>query len=565
MFSRRDFLSASIAASGLAVSAGLGEIGRLAAQQNLSLDLLSSFEPLGNVTLLHITDLHAQLLPIYFREPSLNIGVAEASGQPPHLTDDAFRKFYNVAARSREAYALTASDFSSLAKNYGKMGGVDRIATVVKKIRAERGADKTLLLDGGDTWQGSWTSLQTKAADVVDVMATLGVDAMTGHWEFTYGAKRVKELTDDAPIAFLAQNVREIEWREPVFAASKVFERGGTKIGVIGQAFPRTPVSNPKWMFPEWEFGIRDAELQKEVDDIRAAGAEVVALLSHNGFDLDKKLASRVKGIDVILTGHTHDALPDVVRVGETVLVATGSHGKFVSRIDLDVRNKRVAGLRYRLIPIFSDAIPADAEMTKVVAKHRAPYENDLKRELGRTESLLFRRGNFNGSFDDMICQAMLAERDVEIALSPGFRWGTSLLPGDPITFEAVTNATAITYPACYRITMTGEQIKGMLEEIADNLFHPDPYFQAGGDMVRMGGIGYSIDIAKPLGQRISSMTLLRNGMPLEAGATYRVAGWASVNEGVEGPPIWSVVESYLRRVGTVKIPENTNVKVQGA
>ena len=554
MFSRRDFLSASIAASGLAASGGFGEIGRLAAQQNLSLDLLSNFEPLGNITLLHIADLHAQLLPIYFREPSINIGVGEASRQPPHLTDDEFRKFYNVTARSREAYALTASDFSSLAKNYGKMGGVDRIATVVKKIRAERGADKVLLLDGGDAWQGSWTSLKTNAADVVDVMSALGVDATTGHWEFTYGAKRVKELTDSAPFAFLAQNVRDIEWREPVFAASKLFERGGAKIGVLGQAFPRTPVSNPKWMFPEWEFGIRDAELQKEVEGLRAKGADVIVLLSHNGFDLDKKLASRVKGIDIILTGHTHDALPDIVRVGETALIATGSHGKFVSRIDLDVQNKRVAALRYRLIPIFSDSIAADNEMAKIVSKHRAPYEKDLNRELARTESLLYRRGNFNGSFDDLICQAMLAERDVEVALSPGFRWGATLLPGDPITFEAITNATAITYPACYRITMTGEQIKGMLEEIADNLFHPDPYFQAGGDMVRMGGIGYAIDVAKPLGHRISNLTLTRTGKSLEASANYRVAGWASVNEGVEGPPIWSVLEDYLKRAGTVKI-----------
>jgi sulfur-oxidizing protein SoxB len=422
-----------------------------------------------------------------------------------------------------------------------------------------------LLLDGGDTWQGSWSALQSKGQDMVDLMSALRVDAMVGHWEFTYGAERVKEIADRAPFAFLAQNVRDIEWREPVFPAHKVFEKGGTSIAVIGQAFPRTPISNPRWMIPDWEFGIREAEMQKQVDDARAEGAEVVVVLSHNGFDVDRKLASRVKGIDILLTAHTHDALPGLVQVGDTVLVASGSHGKFVSRLDIATRNKRVSGVRFKLMPVFSDAIAPDPEIAAMIAKVRAPYAADLAREIGRTETLLFRRGNFNGSFDDLICQAMAAERDAEITLSPGFRWGGTLLPGDPITWEAITNATALTYPACYRTEMTGAQIKNVLEEVADNIFHPDPYFQAGGDMVRVGGIGYAIDVSKPAGSRISDMSHLKSGKPIAADRAYTVAGWASVNEGVEGPPIWDVIETYVSRVKSIRLEPRAAIKVTGA
>jgi sulfur-oxidizing protein SoxB len=565
MISRRDFLQASAAASALTIGSGLGPLGQIAAQQRLTQADITRFDPLGTVTILYIADTHAQLMPLYFREPSVNLGVGEVRGLPPHLTDAEFRKYFNVATGSADAYALTADDFVSLARNYGRMGGMDRVAALIGAVRAERGEDKVLLLDGGDSWQGSWSSLQTKAQDMVDVMSALKVDAMVGHWEFTYGAERVKEIADKASFAFLAQNIRDNEWQEPVFEARKMFERGGAKIAVIGQALPRTAVANPRWMFPKWEFGIREEDMQKQVDEARAEGAEIVVLLSHDGFDVDRKLASRVKGIDVILTAHTHDAMPGLVRVGDTVLVATGSHGKFLSRLDLDVKDKKVAGVRFKLMPVFSDAIKPDASMTALVEKVRAPFAKDLARTIGRTDSLLYRRGNFNGTFDDLICDAMLSERDSEIALSPGFRWGGTLLPDSPITWEDVTNATAITYPNCYRNQMTGAQLKEVLEDVADNIFHPDPYFQGGGDMVRIGGMGYSIDISKPMGSRISGLTHLKSGKPIEAAKTYTVAGWASVNENTQGPPIWDVVVAHVGKRGTVKVEPNTAVKVTGA
>lgn len=565
MISRRDFLQATAAASALTIGGGLGPLGRAAAQQRLTQADILRFDPLGTVTILYVADTHAQLMPLHFREPSVNLGVGEAKGKPPHLTDAEFRKYFNIAAGSADAFALTADDFTALARNYGRMGGMDRIATLIGAVRAERGEDKVLLLDGGDSWQGSWTSLQTKAQDMVDVMSALKLDAMVGHWEFTYGAERVKQIADSAPFAFLAQNIRDNEWQEPVFEARKMFERGGAKIAVIGQALPRTAVANPRWMFPNWEFGIREEDIQKQVDEARAAGASIVVLLSHNGFDVDHKLAGRVKGLDVILTAHTHDAMPGLIKVGNTVLVATGSHGKFVSRLDIEVKDKKVSDIRFKLMPVFADAIKPDPAMTALIDKVRAPFAKDLAREIGKTDSLLYRRGNFNGTFDDLICNAMMAERDAEIVLSPGFRWGGTLIPGDAITWEQITNATAITYPNCYRNQMTGAQIKEVLEDVADNIFHPDPYFQGGGDMVRMGGMGYAIDVSKPMGSRISAMTHLKSGKPIEASKTYTVSGWASVNENTQGPPIWDVVAAHVSKVSTVKIEPNTAVKVTGA
>ena len=565
MISRREFLQATAAASALTLGSGLGPIGRVAAQQRLSQADITRFDALGTVTLLHVTDIHAQLMPLHFREPSVNLGVGEVKGLPPHLTDGEFRKHFNIATGSADAFALTSDDFVSLARNYGRMGGMDRIATLVGAVRAERGADKVLLLDGGDTWQGSWTALKTNGQDMIDVMSALKVDAMTGHWEFTLGADRVKQVAESASFAFLAQNVRDNEWQEPVFKARQTFERGGTKIAVIGQALPRTAVANPRWMFPNWEFGIREEDMQKQVDEARAEGASIVVLLSHNGFDVDRKLAGRVKGLDVILTGHTHDAMPGLVRVGNTVLVASGSHGKFVSRLDIAVKDNKVADIRFKLMPVFADAIAPDPAMAKLVEQVRAPYAKDLARVIGKTDSLLYRRGNFNGTFDDLICNAMLAERDAEIALSPGFRWGGTLLPEENITWEHVTNATAITYPNCYRNQMSGGQLKEVLEDIADNIFHPDPYFQGGGDMVRIGGMGYAIDISKPVGSRISNLTHLKSGKPIEASKNYTVSGWASINENTQGPPIWDVLAAHVSRTGSVKIEPNTAVKVTGA
>lgn len=563
MISRREFLMATAALSAVAGSGLVGSWPRAAAQQRITEGDLLDFQSFGNVTLVHITDIHAQMVPIYFREPSVNLGVGAVAGLPPHVTGADFLKLYNIEPQSPQAYALTYEDFSALAQSYGKMGGMDRIATIVNRIRSERG-ENMLLLDGGDTWQGSYTSLQTKGQDMVDAMNALKPDAMTGHWEFTYGTDRVKEIVESLPFAFLGGNIFDAEWDEPAFDAYKMFEKGGVKIAVLGQAFPYTPIANPRWMFPNWSFGIREEEIAKNVEAARAAGADLVVLLSHNGFDVDRALASRVSGIDIILTGHTHDALPEPVTVGKTLLIASGSHGKFVTRLDLDVRDGEMKGFRHRLIPVFSDIIKPDADMARLVENLRAPYADELKRELATTESLLYRRGNFNGTFDDLICQALLDVREADIALSPGFRWGTSVLPGQKITVEDVHSACAMTYPAAYRSNMTGQMLKDILEDVADNLFNADPYYQQGGDMVRVGGMAYAINPNGKMGSRISEMTLLKTGEAIEPSKDYAVAGWASVNEDTEGPAIWSVVEEYLTRNPVVRLEENRSVKVIG-
>jgi len=562
VLSRREFFHLAAAAAALPATA-LNFRSAMAKQKVTQTELLK-FDSVGQVTLLHFTDMHAQLVPIYFREPTVNLGVGEARGLPPHVTGRDFLAKYGIGPGTPEAYALTDQDFTALARSYGRVGGVDRMATLIKAIRAERPAN-TLLLDGGDTWQGSYTSLKTGGADMVDAQNVLGVDAMTAHWEFTYGVDRVQELKDMLKFPFLASNVRDTEWQEDVFEAIKYFERGGVKIAVIGQAFPYTPIANPRYLIPKWSFGVNEDNMRKRVADAKAAGADLIVLLSHNGFDVDRKLASRVDGIDVILTGHTHDALPAPVRVGNTLLIASGSHGKFLSRLDLKVEGKQVKDFRFRLIPVFSDVIAPDKEMAALVEKIRAPHMAEIGRTLGHTEDLLYRRGNFNGTFDDLICQALLQERDAEIALSPGFRWGASLLPGQAITVDDVHHHTSITYPNVYRTEMTGEFLKVILEDVADNLFNIDPYYQQGGDMVRVGGMAYTIDINKKIGSRISNMTSLKTGKPIDPARKYVVAGWASVNEGTQGPPAYDLVAGYIERQKVIKVPDNRTVTVVGA
>ncbi len=563
MISRRDFLQVAMATSAIYGAGGLGSWSRLAAQQALSQDDLLGFETTGNVTLMHVTDIHAQLKPVWFREPEINLGVGAAAGQPPHVTGRDFLKLYGIADGSPAQYALTYEDFTSLAQGYGKMGGLDRIATVVNAIRADR--PDALLLDGGDTWQGSLTALRTNGQDMVNAMNLLGVDAMTSHWEFTLGIDRVTEIVDnELNFPFLGANIFDSEWNEPAYEPYKMFERGGVQIAVIGQAFPYMPIANPGWMFPNLSFGVRQERMAEVVSEVRDAGAELVVLLSHNGFDVDRKLAADVEGIDIILTGHTHDALPEPLLVGKTHLIASGSHGKFLSRLDLDVRDGELKEVKHKLIPIFSDVIAPDPEMAALIDAERAPYEAELSEVLGHTDSLLYRRGNFNGTWDDLICDALLEVREADIALSPGFRWGASLVPGAEIRREDVFNATAMSYPAAYRTDMTGETLHIVLEDVADNLFNPDPYYQQGGDMVRVGGMGYRIDISKPQGERITEMTLLKTGERIDPSRTYTVAGWASVNEGTEGPPIWDVVEQHIRNLGTVEIAPNQTVSVVG-
>ena len=565
MLSRRDFLQVGMATTAIYGSSGFGNFSKLAAQQKLKQEDLLEFDTYGNVSLIHITDIHGQLKPIYFREPEINLGVGSALGQVPHITGANFRKMYGINDGSPSHYALTHNDFSALAQQYGRVGGLDRVATVINAIRADR--PDAILLDGGDTWHGSYTCYHSQGQDMVNVMNALKTEAMTFHWEFTLGSDRVHEIIDTLPFPALGQNIFDAEWDEPAdyFDPYTFFERGGSKIAVIGQAFPYMPIANPGWMFPEYSFGIRDENMQSVVDEVRGLGADLVVVLSHNGFDVDKKMASIVSGIDIILSGHTHDALPEPVLINQTVIVASGSNGKFVSRVDLDVRNGKMMGFKHKLIPIFSDVITPDPDIAALIDEERAPYKSQLSEVIGQSQSLLYRRGNFNGTWDDLICQAMIEEREADISMSPGVRWGPSILPGQDITREDIWNVTSMSYGKVYRTEMTGEFIHVILEDVADNLFNPDPYYQQGGDMVRIGGMGYRIDINKPQGKRISDLTLLKTGERIDPSKNYIVAGWASVNEGTEGPQIWDLVENYIRRNGSVKINPNNSVNVIGA
>jgi sulfur-oxidizing protein SoxB len=564
MISRRDFLQVGMATSAIYGASGFGNFSRLAAQQKLTQDDLLKFDTYGNVSLIHITDIHGQLKPIYFREPEINLGVGNATGQVPHITGAQFRKMYGINDGSPSHYALTHNDFSALAKEYGRLGGLDRVSTVIKAIRADR--PDAILLDGGDTWHGSYTCHHTQGQDMVNVMNALNTEAMTFHWEFTLGSDRVHEIIDTLPFPALGQNIFDAEWDEPAeyFKPYTFFERGGSKIAVIGQAFPYMPIANPGWMFPEYSFGIRDENMQAMVDEVRGLGADLVVVLSHNGFDVDKKMASIVTGIDLILSGHTHDALPEPVLINKTVIIASGSNGKFVSRVDLDVRDGQMLGFKHKLVPIFADVITPDPDISDLINAQRAPFADQLSEVIGQSEGLLYRRGNFNGTWDDLICQAMIEEREADISLSPGVRWGPSILPGQDITREDIWNVTSMSYGKVYRTEMTGEFIHIILEDVADNLFNPDPYYQQGGDMVRIGGMGYRIDINKSQGERISELTLLKTGEKIDPSKVYIVAGWASVNEGTEGPQIWDLVENYIRRNGSVKVNPNNSVQVIG-
>ena len=562
MFSRRDFLQwAAVTASVTGFSSSLT---KAAAQQKLTQDDLLNFDSKGQVTLLHITDVHGQLKPLYFRPPSENFGVGAFEGIPPHLVGEDFLKHFGLDKGSALAYAHTMDDYINMAKTYGRLGGLDRTSTLVKAIRADRGENKVLMLDGGDTWQGSYTSLKTNGQDMVDCFKLLKPDAMVGHWEFTFGADRVKEIIEDMGYAFLASNIVDNDFEEPVFESTKMFEKGGVKVAVIGQAMPYTPIANPRWMFPEWSFGIRQEALQENVNKARDEGAQVVVLLSHNGFDVDQKLATVVTGIDVILAAHTHDAIPRAITVGKTILLSSGSHGKYLGRIDLEVKGGKVVDFSSNLIPVFSDVIERDPEMSAKIDEVRAPYEQECQRVIGKSEGLLYRRGNFNGTWDDLICQGLIEERDAEISLSPGFRWGTTLLPGQDITIDDLYTQTSMSYPAVYRLEMSGKQIHDILEDVCDNLFNKDPFYQQGGDMVRVGGMSYTIEPQKEIGYRITNMTSIKSGKPIDASGKYVVAGWASVNEGTEGPAIYDLMENYITRLGTIPPLENDRIKVIG-
>jgi sulfur-oxidizing protein SoxB len=562
MRSRREFLQFAAVSAG--AFAAYPSFVTAAARQQVTQDDLLSFDAKGQVTLLHLTDIHGQLKPVYFRPPSENYGVGNFEGIPPHLVGKNFLRHFGIEPGSALAYAHTMVDFESLARAYGRLGGLDRTATLIKAIRAERGDDNVLLLDGGDTWQGSYTSLKTQGADMVSAMKLLHPDAMVGHWEFTFGKDRVEELIEEMGYPFLGGNVFDTEWDEQVFESTAFFERGGVNVAVIGQHFPYTPIANPRHMVEGWSFGIRPDQIQANVIAAREAGAEVVVLLSHNGFDVDQKIAATVTGIDVILTGHTHDAIPQAIRIKDTLLLSSGSHGKYLGRVDLKVEAGRVVDAASTLIPVFSDVITPDAEMAAHIDNLRAPYEAECNRVIGTAGTLLYRRGNFNGSWDDVICDAIRTERDVEIALSPGFRWGTTLLPGQPINIDDMYTQTSMNYPAVYRMEFTGKQLKDILEDVCDNLFNPDPFFQQGGDMVRVGGMSYRCAPKASIGSRISDMTLTSTGAPIEAEKNYVVGGWASVNPDTKGPAIYDLLENYITAKGVVTPTDSQSVTVVG-
>ncbi|MEK9688876.1 MAG: thiosulfohydrolase SoxB [Burkholderiaceae bacterium] len=556
---RREFLQMLAVASAGGMALGQKEVlaGDMAAAQKLY-----ELPKFGNVSFMHFTDCHAQLKPIYFREPSVNIGISEALGRPPHLVGENLLKYFKIAPGTPAAHAFTYLNFEQAAKTYGKVGGFAHLATLVKQVRASR--PHALLLDGGDTWQGSATALWTNGQDMVDACKLLGVNLMTPHWEFTLGADRVKEIVDKdfaGKIEFLAQNVQTADFEDQVFKPYTLREMNGVPVAVIGQAFPYTPIANPRHMVPDWTFGIKDDHMQKMVDEARSKGAQVVVVLSHNGMDVDIKMASRVTGIDAIMGGHTHDGVPAPVIVtnagGKTLVTNAGSNSKFLGVLDFDVQGGKVRDFRYKLMPVFANLLPADAEMAAYIDKVRAPYEGKLQEKLAISEGLLYRRGNFNGSWDQLIVDGLMAVKGAEIAFSPGFRWGTTILPGQAITRDHLMDQVAITYPSTTLSNMTGATIKTVLEDVCDNLFNPDPYYQQGGDMVRVGGLQYTCDPLASSGNRISNMRL--NGKPIDASKTYKVAGWAPVAEGVQGEPIWDVMETYLKSEKVIK-PRQLNM-----
>ena len=551
---RRDFLKVAGAAG---LSGTLPRLARSAESAGVY-----DLERFGNARILHMTDTHAQLRPVYFREPSVNVGIGAMQGNPPHLVGKAFLDRFGIRPDSADAHAFTCIEFEKGAARFGKLGGFAHLKTLVDRLRSDVGAGRSLLLDGGDLWQGSGVANTLQGGDMVEAANLLGIEAMTGHWEFTYGEKALRANLERFKGEFLAQNVfltEEAAFNDAkafdaasgrVFKPSVIKEIGGHRIAVIGQAFPYVPIAHPKRFTPDWKFGIRDEELQKLVDAHRNNDkVDAVVLLSHNGMDVDLKLASRVTGIDVILGGHTHDAVPQPISVtnagGVTLVTNAGSNGKFLAVLDLDIAKGKVSNVRYRLLPVFSELLKPDPAMQALIDKSREPYAGTWSEKIAAADRLLYRRGNFSGTMDQLICDALRSELNAEIALSPGFRWGTTALAGQPLTMEDLLAETAITYPETYLQTMTGTQIKDVLEDVCDNLFNADPYYQQGGDMVRVGGLSYTCTPAESVGKRISELKL-EGGRMLEAGKSYKVAGWASVNEQA-GAPIWDVVAKHLK------------------
>jgi sulfur-oxidizing protein SoxB len=551
---RRDFLKSTAA---VAASVGLPRLAR----GNEAAGIYD-IERFGNARILHLTDTHAQLNPVYFREPSVNIGVSEMTGRPPHLVGRAFLERFGIRPDSADAYAFTCVEFEKSAGRFGKLGGFAHLKTLIDRLRGDAGEKHSVLVDGGDLWQGTGLANIMRGRDMVEAANLLGIEAMTGHWEFTYGEQALRDNLDHFKGEFLAQNVfltEEAAFNDArafdkasgrVFKPSTIKELGGYRVAIVGQAFPYVPIAHPKRFTPDWTFGIREEELQKHVDALRGTDkVDAVILLSHNGMDVDLKLASRVTGIDVILGGHTHDAVPQPIAVknasGTTLVTNAGSNGKFLAVLDLALDKGKVSDVKYHLLPVYSELLKPDPAMAELIGRVRAPFVTDWTEKIATPDRLLYRRDNFAGPVDELICTALRTELDAEIALSPGFRWGVTALSGQPLTMEDLLAETAISYPETYVQEMTGAEIKDVLEDICDNLFNADPYYQQGGDMVRAGGLGYTCMPTATMGSRISELKL-DNGKALVANHRYKVAGWASVN-GQQGAPVWDVVGKYLR------------------
>ncbi len=526
-------------------------------------------KPFGNARILHMTDTHAQLMPVYFREPSVNIGLFGNKNVPPHVVGKHFLDYFHIKNNDRLTYAFTCVDFEKHARAIGRVGGFANLKTIVDSLRGEFGKEKTLFLDGGDTWQGSWTSLQTRGKDMVGALNLLGVDVCTGHWEFTYKQKEILDNIKALDADFIAQNVFVKE--DALMDGSPAYDEdtgrlfkpyvmkklGKANVAVIGQAFPYTTIANPKRFIPDWTFGIKADEMQEVVNGIKKKEKpDAIIVISHNGYDVDKKMAQVVSGIDFIMGGHTHDGVPEATPVknkaGTTYVCNAGSNGKFLNVLDLDIKDGKIADFKFTLLPIFPDVVPEDKEMKAYIDKVRAPYKKDLERVVATTDVTLFRRGNFNGSFDQIICDALRHVKGADVSLSPGFRWGTSVMAGDKITFEDLATQTAMTYPETYLKELKGKNIKDILEDVADNLFNADPFYQQGGDMVRTGGLSYTIDPTQKMGKRITNVRM-QDGKPLDASKTYKVAGWSTVNSKAPGEPVWETVENYLKNVKHIK------------
>lgn len=563
---RREFLQllASASASGMLLKSD-------PVQAQIEADAFYNPPPFGNVHLLHLSDSHAQLLPVRYREPSVNLGFGKEFGRPPHLVGEYLLKHYGFTAGSMQAHAFSHLNFEAASNHYGRMGGFAQLSTLIQRLKATR--KNAMLLDGGDAWQGSGPALWSNAQDMVDVSIALGVEAMTPHWEFTLGEQRVTEIVEKhfrGKLSFIAQNVKTRDFGDPVFEPYVLRPMNGVLVAVIGQAFPYTAVAHPAYLVPNWTFGIQEENLQRTVEEVRSKGAAVIVLLSHNGMDVDLKLASRVSGLHAVLGGHTHDAVPMPVQVknpgGTTLVTNAGSHGKFLGVLDFEVKSGSVQGFQYKLLPVFSSLIPPDAAMRELILKHRAPFQSRLEEVLAHSETLLYRRGNFSGTFDQLILNGLMHMKDAEIAFSPGFRWGTSVLANEPITHEDLMNQTAITYPATTVSEFKGDELKGILEDVADNLFNPDPYYRQGGDMVRVGGLKYTIDPQAAIGHRISNLEL--NGKLLEPDKRYKVASWASVSQDPNvrgGQPIWELMSNYLRDIKVVGTPQVQRPHIIGA